>query len=163
MTFVQVKDALELYPLFAFLAVRFAIATGVLALPARARIRGLGRDGGRAGIVLGVHLAAGFGLQTAGLQRTTVSSTGFITGLYVVLTPLLALLLFRQAIAPLAWARVVLAAIRDPLRPDRAHLRRDGNAPSSSPGFSWRNRRQQRSWDGSPGAARQGKSCYKEA
>ena len=64
-TFVQVKDALELYPLFAFLAVRFAIATGVLALPARARIRGLGRDGGLAGIVLGVLLAAGFGLQTA--------------------------------------------------------------------------------------------------
>ena len=63
------------------------------------------------GIVLGILLAAGFGLQTAGLQRTTVSSTGFITGLYVVLTPLLALLLFRQAIAPLAWAGVVLAVV----------------------------------------------------
>jgi drug/metabolite transporter (DMT)-like permease len=110
-TFVQVKDALELYPLFAFLAVRFAIATGVLAAPARERIRGLGRDGTLAGVVLGVLLAAGFGLQTAGLERTTVSSTGFITGLYVVLTPLLALLLFRQAIAPLAWAGVVLSIV----------------------------------------------------
>ena len=110
-TFVQVKDALELYPLFAFLAVRFAIATGVLALPARARIRGVGRDGVLAGIVLGILLAAGFGLQTAGLERTTVSITGFITGLYVVLTPLLALLLFRQAIAPLAWAGVVLSVV----------------------------------------------------
>jgi len=80
-------------------------------LSLRARIRGLGRDGGLAGIVLGVLLAAGFGLQTAGLERTTVSSTGFITGLYVVLTPLLALLLFRQAIAPLAWAGVVLAVV----------------------------------------------------
>jgi drug/metabolite transporter (DMT)-like permease len=110
-TFVQVKDALELYPLFAFLAVRFAIATGVLAVPARTRVRRLGRDGLFAGIVLGVLLGAGFGLQTAGLERTTVSSTGFITGLYVVLTPLLALLLFRQAIAPLAWAGVLLSVV----------------------------------------------------
>jgi hypothetical protein len=43
---------------------------------------------------VGALLGIGIGLQTAGLQRTTVSSTGFITGLYVVLTPLLALLLF---------------------------------------------------------------------
>src|SRR5438094_6256276 len=79
-TFVQVKDALALYPLFAFLAVRFAIASAVLAIPARARIRALGREGMFAGIFLGVLLAAGFALQTAGLERTTVSSTGFITG-----------------------------------------------------------------------------------
>jgi drug/metabolite transporter (DMT)-like permease len=110
-TFVQVKDALELYPLFAFLAVRFAIAAGVLALPARTRLRGLGREGVLAGVVLGVLLAAGFGLQTAGLERTTVSSTGFITGLYVVLTPLLALLLFRQAIPPLVWGGVALSVV----------------------------------------------------
>src|SRR2546429_7781100 len=44
-TFVQVKDAVAIYPLFAFLAVRFAIATGTLALPAARRVRGLGRGG----------------------------------------------------------------------------------------------------------------------
>jgi drug/metabolite transporter (DMT)-like permease len=38
-----------------------------------------------------------------------VSSTGFITGLYVVLTPLLALVLFRRATPVLSWAGVVLA------------------------------------------------------
>ena len=91
-TFVQVKDAVEIYPLFAFLAVRFAIATATLAFPAGARLRGLGRSGWAAGALLGLLLAAGYALQTAGLQRTTVSGTGFVTGMYVVLTPVLALL-----------------------------------------------------------------------
>ena len=44
-TFVQVKDAVAIYPLFAFLAVRFAIATATLAPVAAARLRGLGRRG----------------------------------------------------------------------------------------------------------------------
>ena len=46
------------------------------------------------GAGLGLLLALGYALQTAGLERTTVSSTGFITGLYVVFTPLLAFALF---------------------------------------------------------------------
>jgi drug/metabolite transporter (DMT)-like permease len=110
-TFVQVKDALDLYPLFAFLAVRFAIAGVVLAVPARGRVRSLGREGALAGVVLGVLLAAAYGFQTAGLERTTVSSTGFITGLYVVLTPLLALVLFRQSTAAVVWIGAGLAVI----------------------------------------------------
>ena len=108
-TFVQVKDAVALYPLFAFLAVRFAIASGVLAFPARKRIRSLDREGIGAGVVLGILLAAAYALQTAGLERTTVSSTGFITGLYVVLTPLLALALLRQRMTAHFWVGVVLA------------------------------------------------------
>jgi drug/metabolite transporter (DMT)-like permease len=108
-TFVQVKDAVALYPLFAFLAVRFAIASATLAVPAAPRIRTLGRPGFGAGVLLGVLLAAAFGLQTAGLERTTVSQTGFITGLYVVLTPLFALVLFRQRIGLPVWGGVVLA------------------------------------------------------
>jgi drug/metabolite transporter (DMT)-like permease len=110
-TFVQVKDALELYPLFALLAVRFAIAGVVLAVPARGRVRPLGREGALGGVVLGVLLAAAYGFQTAGLERTTVSSTGFITGLYVVLTPLLALVLFRQSTAAVVWIGAGLAVI----------------------------------------------------
>jgi drug/metabolite transporter (DMT)-like permease len=60
-------------------------------------------------VLLGLLLAAGYVLQTAGLERTTVSSTGFITGLYVVLTPLLALAMFRARIGVAAWGGVVLA------------------------------------------------------
>ena len=108
-TFVQVKDAVEVYPLFAFLAVRFAIATATLVLPAAPRVRRLGRNGAAAGGLLGLLLAAGYALQTAGLEHTTVSSTGFITGLYVVLTPLFAMLLFRTRVDIEVWAGVALA------------------------------------------------------
>jgi drug/metabolite transporter (DMT)-like permease len=108
-TFVQVKDAVALYPLFAFLAVRFAIASATLAAPALPRVRTLGRPGLGAGLILGVLLAAAYGLQTAGLERTTVSSTGFITGLYVVLTAIFALVLFRQRIPRAVWIGVAAA------------------------------------------------------
>src|ERR1700741_1982158 len=108
-TFVQVKDAVELYPLFAFLAVRFAIATGVLVPAARGRMRGLGRGGARAAALLGALLAAGYALQTAGVERSAVSSAGFVAGMYVVLAPVIAFLGFRLRIGRAAWAGVAVA------------------------------------------------------
>jgi drug/metabolite transporter (DMT)-like permease len=108
-TFVQVKDAVEIYPLYAFLAVRYAIATGVLGAVGARRVRTLGRGGFAAGAVLGGLLGLGIGLQTAGLERTTVSSTGFITGLYVVFTPVLGLALFRTRVGLEVWLGIVLS------------------------------------------------------
>ena len=108
-TFVQVKDAIALYPIFAFLAVRFAIASATLALPGGRRLVGLGRRGVAIGAGLGVLLAAGYALQTAGLDRTTVSSTGFITGLYVVFTPILVTLLYGARLGAAVWLGVVLS------------------------------------------------------
>ncbi|HUZ82680.1 MAG TPA: DMT family transporter [Gaiellaceae bacterium] len=108
-TFVQVKDAVALYPLFAFLALRFAIASCTLAPAGVRRLRSLGRGGLGAGAFAGALLAGGYVLQTAGLERTSVSSTGFITGMYVVLTPLLALALFRVRAGRGAWLGIVLA------------------------------------------------------
>ena len=108
-TFVQVKDAVAIYPLFAFLALRFAIASGTLAIPGVLRIRSLGRSGIGAGVGAGALLGAGYALQTAGLERTTVSSTGFITGTYVVLTPLLALAVFKLHAGRGVWLGVLLA------------------------------------------------------
>jgi drug/metabolite transporter (DMT)-like permease len=110
-TFVQVKDAVELYPLLAFLAIRYLIATAALAPIAVRRLGGFGRDGLVAGAVLGGLIALGIGLQTAGLERTTVTSTGFITGLYVLFTPLLGLALFRTPIPRSLWAGVALALV----------------------------------------------------
>ncbi len=109
LTFVQVKDAVALYPLFAFLAVRFAIATLVLGPPARRPLRQLPRAGWIAGAGLGLLLALGYALQTAGLERTTVSNAGFITGLYVVFTPLAAVALFRIRIGAIVWVGVALS------------------------------------------------------
>ena len=108
-TFVQVKDAVAIYPLFAFLAVRYAIATGALALAGGTRVRTLGRSGWTAGALVGSLLGLGIGLQTAGLERTTVSSTGFITGLYVVFTPVFGLALFRTSVAVEVWLGVAFA------------------------------------------------------
>ena len=108
-TFVQIKDALELYPLFAFLTVRFAIAVAVLAVPAAPRLRSLGGRGAVVGTALGGLLAAGYALQTAGLERTTVSAAGFVTGMYVVLTPVFALVLFRIRPDRAVWLGVALA------------------------------------------------------
>ena len=110
-TFVQVQDAIALYPLFAFLAVRFAISTAVLAPFAWRSLRTLPRSGYAAGVGVGVLLATAYGLQTAGLELTTVASTGFITGLYVVFTPILALALFGTPVPRALWAGVVLAVV----------------------------------------------------
>jgi len=110
-TFVQTKDALELYPLFAFLALRFAIAVAALAVPAATRLRSLGRSGVVAGAALGALLAAGYGLQTAGLHRTTVSAAGFVTGMYVVLTPVFGFALFRVRAPRSVWLGVALAVL----------------------------------------------------
>jgi drug/metabolite transporter (DMT)-like permease len=109
-TFVQVKDAVELYPLFAFLALRFAIGTLTLA-PAARRLRSLDPQGVSWGLVAGLVLAAGYTVQTAGLERTTASSAGFITGLFVVLTPLLATMFFGVRLGLVTWAGVALALV----------------------------------------------------
>jgi drug/metabolite transporter (DMT)-like permease len=110
-TFVQVQDALALYPLFAFLAVRFAISTVALAPFAWRPLRALPREGVAAGVGVGILLAGAYGLQTAGLELTTVSSTGFITGLYVVFTPFVALGLFGTRVPRAVWIGVGCAVV----------------------------------------------------
>jgi drug/metabolite transporter (DMT)-like permease len=89
--------------------VRFAIACLALAPAAARQARRMPRPGWTAGLALGAVLALGYVLQTAGLERTTVSSAGFVTGMYVVLTPLLALALFRVHVAAAAWVGVGVA------------------------------------------------------
>jgi drug/metabolite transporter (DMT)-like permease len=109
-TFVQVKDAVAIFPVLPFLAVRFGIASSVLA-PAARRVRALGRAGAVAAAGAGALLGLGYVLQTFGLDRTSVSSAGFITGMYVVLTPLLALALFRFRVGGAVWGGVGLATV----------------------------------------------------
>ena len=110
-TFVPVQKAVGAYPLFAFLAVRFAISGIALAPFAWAPLRSLPRSGWLAGLLAGGFLAAAYGFQTAGLDLTTVSSTGFITGLYVVFTPVLALALFGTRVPAPVWLGVGLSVL----------------------------------------------------
>ena len=108
-TFVPVQKTVGAYPLFAFLAVRFAISTAALAPFALRPLRDLPRAGWVGGTVAGAFLALAYGLQTAGLELTTVTTTGFITGLYVVFTPFLALAAHRTTVPAPVWVGVVFA------------------------------------------------------
>jgi drug/metabolite transporter (DMT)-like permease len=101
-TFVLVRDAVAQVPPFTFIAYRFLAAALLLAaIRPRLALGGPGDAGSwgplAAGAVVGLALFAGYGFQTVGLQYTTASNAGFITGLSVVLTPLLGALVLRQA------------------------------------------------------------------
>ena len=111
LTFVMVQDAIEELPPLAFLAYRFVPAGLLVALFARRALRMLGPDGWRAGLVMGVFLTAGYIFQTLGLEQTSASNAGFITGLFVVLTPLFGLLFFRVPVGPVAWAAAGVSAL----------------------------------------------------
>lgn len=110
-TFVQVKDAVAVYPLLGFFGLRFAIGSAVLAVPGLPRVGSLGARGACAAAALGSLIGLGYALQTAGLERTSVSATGFITGMQTVLTPLFALLIFRVRARPGVWVGIVLTTI----------------------------------------------------
>jgi drug/metabolite transporter (DMT)-like permease len=86
---VIVKKAVAELPPMTFLALRFGLAFGVLAITFRRALAANWRRLAGPGIVMGACLWAGFALQTVGLQFTLASRAGFITGLSVVLVPLL--------------------------------------------------------------------------
>jgi drug/metabolite transporter (DMT)-like permease len=79
-TFVLVRDAVAQVPPFAFIAYRFLAAAALLAV-VRPRLAAARQPGlPAAGAVAGLALFAGYGFQTVGLQYTTASNAGFITG-----------------------------------------------------------------------------------
>jgi drug/metabolite transporter (DMT)-like permease len=82
-TFVLVRDAVAQVPPFAFIAYRF-LAAALLLAAIRPRLAAVGAPELAAGAVAGLALFAGYGFQTVGLQYTTASNAGFITGLSVV-------------------------------------------------------------------------------
>jgi drug/metabolite transporter (DMT)-like permease len=110
-TFVMVKDAVSSYPVFPFLTLRFGMATAALLIIGGGRLRRLGWRGVRAGILIGLCLFAGYALQTIGLQYTSASKAGFITGLCVALVPILSALLLRRLPSPAAVIGVCLATV----------------------------------------------------
>lgn len=110
-TFVMVQDAIAKLPTLAFLGYRFLAAAVVVAVVWRGAVRALPAAGWRAGLLMGVFLTLGYVLQTLGLEHTTVSNAGFITGLFVVMTPVLAAVFLRDRIGPLAWGAAVVSAI----------------------------------------------------
>ncbi|MFN2545011.1 MAG: DMT family transporter [Actinomycetota bacterium] len=95
-TFPVVKDAVERVPPFEFLALRFTLAALVTTALFSRQIRGLGREGRRAGGLAGLALFCGYVFQTVGLQYTRASNAGFVTGLFVVFAPVFAAVFLRR-------------------------------------------------------------------
>ena len=108
-TFFLIRDLLDRVPVLDYLAVRFAIASVALFLIAPGAVRRLSRPSLRNAIVLGLLYGVAQILQTAGLVHTPASVSGFVTGTYVVATPLFAALLLRSRITPATWGAVALA------------------------------------------------------
>lgn len=110
-TFVVIKDLTETIPVTDFLAVRFAIAAAGLWLLAPRSVGRLTPDLRRKAMVLGLAYGAAQLLQTFGLTLVSASVSGFITGLYVVLTPVIAALLLKESIARATWLAVGIATV----------------------------------------------------
>lgn len=109
-TFVPCKIAAVYLGTLFFNGLRFLLGgLFVLAMAGR-RLRGLSRREVGGGAVAGLVLFAGAASQQAGLAFTTAGKAGFITGLYVVLVPLLLALFWRQRSGWNAWTASLLAA-----------------------------------------------------
>jgi drug/metabolite transporter (DMT)-like permease len=111
LTFVMVQDAIALLPTMAFLAYRFIPATLIVAVIFHRRLRALPPRGWRAGLVMGVFLTGGYVFQTLGLEETSASNAGFITGLFVVLTPVLGAVFLGHRIPPFAWLAAAVSMV----------------------------------------------------
>jgi drug/metabolite transporter (DMT)-like permease len=111
MAFVVMKDAIERQSVNNFLFTRFLVAVLVMVALKPSVVKQFDRDllqrAGSAGIFLGL----GYIFQTLGLARTGAAITGFVTGLYVVFTPLLAYFFLKERITKMIWFCVAIATV----------------------------------------------------
>lgn len=109
--FVIMKPAIERQAVNSFLATRFFMAVIVMALIKPSVLKKFNRELVLKGSLAGLFLGSGYIFQTLGLARTGAAITGFVTGLYVVLTPLIAALFLKEKINAFTWFCVVLATV----------------------------------------------------
>jgi drug/metabolite transporter (DMT)-like permease len=112
-TFPLVHDALDDITPFAYLVGRFGLALVVVLPSAYRGLRMVAdrRSLVRVGLIAGAILFAGYATQTVGLQYTSPSTSAFITGLYVVFTPVVEALAFRRAPGRAVWAGIAIAVV----------------------------------------------------
>lgn len=111
--FVVIDKAIDIIPVNTFNTFRFGLAA-ICLLPlwwASKERSGFSDHGPviKTGFGLGLLLFLGFSTQTQGMLYTSVSNAGFITGLCVPLTPVIAFLLFKKQIDKAIWISVVMA------------------------------------------------------
>ena len=111
MTFVFIKDAVSLMSVAGFLGCRFLLASIVLILIFIKRLRKFDRNTFKFGALLSVPLLFSFLAQTIGLQYTSASMGGFITGLSVVFVPIILSVMQRRLPSLSVFIAVVLATL----------------------------------------------------
>ena len=109
LAFVTMKDALGRQSVNSFLFYRFSIATIAILIIHPNILRKLNRDMIKYGGITGLFLGAGFITQTYGLDMTSAAVTGFITGLYVVATPLFEQFFGGQKLGKVIWISIAIA------------------------------------------------------
>ena len=109
LAFVTMKDALGRQSVNSFLFYRFALATIALLIVHPQIIKKIDKDIIKHGGITGLFLAAGFILQTYGLDMTGAAVTGFITGLYVVATPLFEQFFGGKKLGNVVWVSIGIA------------------------------------------------------
>ena len=109
--FLSMKGTLERLDVNSFLAWRFTIATLLLIAIRPSVLKKIDLSFLKKGAILGLFLSSGYIFQSFGLTLTTVSNTGFITGLYVVLTPIVAAVILRKNITLVEWFAVLVATV----------------------------------------------------
>lgn len=110
-SFVWMKDILDQQDVYSFLVSRFVVAALVMLVANPKVMARLNRTLLLKGSLIGTALGLGYIFQTLGLERTTPAITGFITGLYVVLTPLIGALILKEKLTISAWFYIALATV----------------------------------------------------
>lgn len=95
-SFILMKNLLDYTPVFAYLSLRFLLASAILCLMFFRRLKNMTPRALKMGALVGLTVFAGMALQVTGLQYTTASNSGFITGLNVVLVPVLSALYLKK-------------------------------------------------------------------
>ena len=109
--FVLMKPAIERQSVNSFLATRFVVAVVVMIALRPSVLQKINKELLLKGSLAGLFLGTGYIFQTLGLARTGAAITGFVTGLYVVLTPLIAALFLKERIRAFTWFCVLLATV----------------------------------------------------
>jgi drug/metabolite transporter (DMT)-like permease len=109
--FVVMKPAIERQSVNNFLFTRFLMAVLVMILIRPQVLKFLTKDLLLRGLAAGFLLGGGYIFQTVGLANTGAAITGFVTGLYVVLTPLFAGLIFKERVSKNTWLYVFMATV----------------------------------------------------
>jgi len=111
LSFVVMKDPIAKQSVNSFLFTRFVVAVLAMLALQPSVLKKIDREILGKGFIAGLLLGSGFILQTLGLARAGAAVTGFITGLYVVATPVIAALVLKVKISRFTWGCVALATI----------------------------------------------------